>query len=45
MTRRYGAYWRLAFFGIGMAIYHDAPLWVWLVGAICAMKITITTHR
>lgn len=43
-TYHFNAYWRLCLFGLCMAIAYDAPLWVWLAGGLCAMKITLRTN-
>ena len=43
MIHQYNAYWRLAFFGIAMAWAYDAPWWVWVIGALCAVKVEYTT--
>ena len=45
MTRTYDAYTRLCLFGFAMAWAYDSPWWVWVIGGLCATKLTFTTRR
>jgi Na+-translocating ferredoxin:NAD+ oxidoreductase RnfD subunit len=43
MRHAYNGYYRLCFFGLGMAVYYDSPWWVWVIGALCAVKVAYIT--
>lgn len=35
-------YFRLCMFGAAMSFYSGAPWWVWVIGAVCALRIDIS---